>query len=640
MPTETLAARAIRALRRWWPEALLAVLAGAVFLGCLGSVDLWGKREQRASAEAIDTIDHQHWLVAQIQGRPRLEKPPLPRWSIAGLMVLTGRRDEWIVRLPGAFSALATVALIYLLGRRIGGRPVGLASALVLCSLGFYVGEMRQASNDGPLTLFTTLALYAAWRRLHVEDDNPADATAPRSLGARASWNLVLYAALGLGFLTKGPVILLLTGVTVIPYLTISGRLAWGLRLLVDARGLLLFATLGLIWPTAVVLEDPSALRVWSLEMSEKTGLSQIFPHDRHTFLLEQWPGLVLPWSLIAAVAVLLPFLPNSLSLSLSPDRAIGIKPSPGRLSSWSSPLWFPWWWAVGNLGMFCFWAVAKPNYYVPCLPGMALLIGLTWVHLAGVARNRDGAGVAARAILQAQWVAIFVAAIVAPLVVRPWLPVALWPWSLAIALAMAIAVVVSVHAWRRGADALTLAPLSAACVAGILVVYGIIAPAENSQRSHRALAQSLPRLIPTGVRTLMFFNEIDEGLWFYLSGLGLDLNLAPVPGCHPRYNSAYDLVENHRTRRLPSESLAAVEAKRQDHDKQALIAWLDQADPSAPYLLIRNSLYERFASDLAGRVTPLFRETGMKRNELILLEVVGRQPASAIATTPGPTRR
>jgi 4-amino-4-deoxy-L-arabinose transferase-like glycosyltransferase len=622
MPTQTLAARGIGALRRGWPEILLAVLASAVFLGCLGSVELWGKREQRASVEAIDTVDHQHWLVAQIQGRPRLEKPPLPRWSIAGLMVLTGRRDEWIVRLPSAFSALATVALIYLLGRRIGGRPVGLASALVLCSLGFYVGEMRQASNDGPLALFTTLALYAACRRLHDSDDDPADALASSSLGARRAWNLVLYAALGLGFLTKGPVILLLTGVTVIPYLAISGRLARGLRLLADIRGLGLFATLGLIWPTAVALGDPTALGVWSLEMSEKTGLSQNFPHDRHTFLLEQWPGLVLPWSLIAVVAVLLPLLPF------------------GRASSRSSPVWIPWWWAVGNLGMFCVWAVAKPNYYVPCLPGMALLIGWTWVHLARLARDRDRAGMAARAILQAQWVAIFVVAIVAPLLVRPWLPLALWPWSLAIALALAIAVVISVHAWRRGADALTLAPLSAACVAGILVGYGILAPTENAQRSHRALAESLPRLIPTGVRTLMFFNEIDEGLWFYLSGLGLDLKLAPVPGCHPRYNSAYDLVENHRARRVRSESIAAVEAKRQIHDKQTLIAWLDQADPSAPYLLIRNSLYERWAGDLAGRVTPRFRETGMKRHELILLEVVAGRSASGIAITPSPTRR
>jgi len=642
MATETLAGRAIRAVRRGWPEALIAVLAGAVFLGCLGSVDLWGKREQRASAEAIDTVDHQHWLVAQIQGRPRLEKPPLPRWSIAGLMMLTGRRDEWVVRIPGAVSAIAIVALIYHLGRRIGGRAVGLASALVLCSSGFFVGEMRQASNDGPLALFTTLALYAAWRCLNLDDDNPADATVPRSLGARASWNLIVYASLGLGFLTKGPVILLLAGMTVIPYLTISGRLAWGLRRLADARGLLLFATLGLSWPAAVLLEDPSALGVWSLEMSEKTGLSQIIPHLPHTLLLEQWPGLVLPWSLIAVVAVLLPVLPRSLRPTLRADRAAGIEPLPWRgPSSWSAPVWFPWWWAVGNLGMFSFWAIAKPNYYLPCLPGMALLIGWTWVHLARVARARCGAGVAARVVLQAQWVAIFVAAIVAPVVVRPWLPVALWPWSLAIALALAVAVVVSVHAWRRGADALNLAPLSAACVAGILVVYGIIAPAENSQRSHRALAQTLPRLIRSGVHTLMFVNEIDEGLWFYLSGLGLEFDLAPVPGCHPRYNSAYDLVENHRARRLPAESIAAVEAERQVHDKQALIAWLDQAGSTAsPYLLMRSSLYERFAGDLAGRVTPLFRETGLKRHELMLLEVVSRQPAGVIATTPGSTRR
>ena len=174
MPTETLAASLFAASRRWWPEALLAVLAGAVFLGCLGSVELWGKREQRASAEAIDTVDHNHWLVAQIQGRPRLEKPPLPRWSIAALMILTGRRDEWVVRLPGALAGVATVALIYVLGRRMGGRALGLASAFVLCSMGFFVGEMRQASNDGLLVLFTTLALYAAYRRLHDDESNHA----------------------------------------------------------------------------------------------------------------------------------------------------------------------------------------------------------------------------------------------------------------------------------------------------------------------------------------------------------------------------------------------------------------------------------------------------------------------------------
>jgi 4-amino-4-deoxy-L-arabinose transferase-like glycosyltransferase len=109
--------------RRRAPEAALALVAVAVFLGFLGSVDLWGKREQRASAEAIDTIDHGRWLVAEIQGRPRLEKPPLPRWTTAALMRLTGRRDEGIVRLPGALAALGMVGLVYGLGRRWGAAP-------------------------------------------------------------------------------------------------------------------------------------------------------------------------------------------------------------------------------------------------------------------------------------------------------------------------------------------------------------------------------------------------------------------------------------------------------------------------------------------------------------------------------------
>ena len=73
-------------LSRWWPELVVGVLAGFIFLGFLGSLELWGKREQRAAAETLDTVENGHWLVAQIQGRPRLEKPPLPRWTTALLM--------------------------------------------------------------------------------------------------------------------------------------------------------------------------------------------------------------------------------------------------------------------------------------------------------------------------------------------------------------------------------------------------------------------------------------------------------------------------------------------------------------------------------------------------------------------------
>ena len=251
MPTDAWAQGLARYAKHWWPEALLAVLVLAGFLGCLGSVELWGKREQRAAAEAIDTVDHNHWLVAEIQGRPRLEKPPLPRWSIAVLMKLTGRRDEWIVRLPGALAGVLTVALIYALGRRAGDRELGLASAFVLCSMGFFVGEMRQASNDRLLALFTTLALYAAWRIARSARGEPSSIP--------TCWGTGLLRRARPGVLDQGPDHPLAGGRDACTLPGVSAAACVGTaQACLGGWGLLIFVAVALCWPVAVLLQDPS----------------------------------------------------------------------------------------------------------------------------------------------------------------------------------------------------------------------------------------------------------------------------------------------------------------------------------------------------------------------------------------------
>ena len=171
----------------------------------------------------------------------------------------------------------------------------------------------------------------------------------------------------------------------------------------------------------------------------------------------------------------------------------------------------------MGNLAVFCLWSVAKPNYYVPCLPGMAVLIGAAWVELAQAGRGPAAArrpsrleGFCRHSGSCFSW--------------RRW-----WRrWSCGIGwikasgrgacssgCAIAIAVALSAHSWRRGATSLALAPLATACVFGFLVAYGRIAPQENPARGHRALAERLGRIVSGGSPTVMFFNEIDEGLWF-----------------------------------------------------------------------------------------------------------------------------
>lgn len=600
MPTERLATGVRLAWwRRAWPECVVGVVAAIIFLGCLGSVDLWGKREQRASAEVLDTIAHQHWLVADIQGRPRLEKPPLPRWIIAGLMEITGRRDEWIVRLPNAGFALATVVLVYLLGCRMSGRSVGLASAMILATSGLFVGEMRQAGNDGPLTFFTALALFAAWRVLEGDADD-----------ASRRWRRLFYLALGLGFLCKGPIVLMLTIAAIVPYLVQTRRLSAGLSRLMDGPGWLLFAMLAASWPILVAWHDPEAVSVWLTEMSEKTGLLRTLNHRHHGWLIGRWPQIMFPWSIVAMTALIMPMLRR--------DRA-------------STSIWFAWWWSVGCMAIFSMWEVAKSYYYLPCTPGLALLSGEAWVRLSRRARGAmpGRAGASARLILQAQCVLLFVGGVVFPIVTRPLVAPDVWPWTIAASMAMAAGVVVGVWAWRRGSNAMAIAPMVAALAFGVVIVYGVVAPSEDRLRSHRALAETLPRLIPPDVETIHFYNELDEGLWFYLRGVGL----APVPGTQPRYSTSYDLVAAYKERRDPSESIEHLDLLREDAEKRALLRWIDRAEGRA-YLLIRSDFYDRYGPELAARVTPVYREAGLGRNELLLARKVAR-PTIASSTTP-----
>src|SRR5262249_42041172 len=154
-----------------------------------------------------------------------------------------------------------------------------------------------------------------------------------------------------------------------------------------------------------VLWHDHEAWRIWLLEMSEKTGIGQTLPHHRHSPLALLWPGMMLPWSVIAFVGALLPFLPES------PGRTCLESPRSVIPPRERSSFWFLWFWAVGSLGIFSLWAIAKPGYYVPCMPGMALLMGAAWIRLARRARGGDRGALAARAVLQAQWVLLFVAA-------------------------------------------------------------------------------------------------------------------------------------------------------------------------------------------------------------------------------------
>jgi hypothetical protein len=274
----------------------------------------------------------------------------------------------------------------------------------------------------------------------------------------------------------------------------------------------------------------------------------------------------------------------------------------------------------VGNLAVFSTWAVAKPNYFVPCFPGLAILAGMAWCRLCNAARSAPGhpASHLALSVLGLQWFILILLGLLIPVLGR---------WQLATGSETGLVIVgglaccgalFAAMLWRRGKVTLALLAITTCFAVEVLIVYGHIAPGENPARGHARLAVQLGRLVPSEVKTLRFFHEIDEGLWFYLTGH----RLAPLPGSQPRYSDSYDQIRNLLQPRLdlmPSQEWSALHMQPQN---ERLLRWLSHEGQRERFLLMRASLYDRLAPEMAPLAAPVYREEVLKRNELVLLQV------------------
>jgi hypothetical protein len=102
---------------------------------------------------------------------------------------------EGFERLTIAAIGVATVGVVYELGRLLYGRPAGLIAALLMALMPYHVVVTRQVLLDGPMTFFATLTLVLLARFV---------------LSGRPRWLYGTGAAMGLTFLSKETSIVLL----------------------------------------------------------------------------------------------------------------------------------------------------------------------------------------------------------------------------------------------------------------------------------------------------------------------------------------------------------------------------------------------------------------------------------------------
>ncbi len=229
---------------------IIALVAGLLFVPGLGGVHLFDWDEVNFAEVSREMLSTDDFLLVQINFLPFWEKPPLFFWMQVLSMAVFGISD-FAARFPNAVCGTLTLPLLFVVGKRLYDNRFGILWAgayggSVLPFLYFKSGIIDPWFN---LFIFTGLIAFIAFYWKH------------SGIGAldtgRPAWVYLVAAGLlvGLGVLTKGPVALLIAGLTMVVYWA-GQRFKWyvGLRHFAAFAALSLLATL--IWYAAVIQRD------------------------------------------------------------------------------------------------------------------------------------------------------------------------------------------------------------------------------------------------------------------------------------------------------------------------------------------------------------------------------------------------
>ncbi|HTL70125.1 MAG TPA: glycosyltransferase family 39 protein [Candidatus Eisenbacteria bacterium] len=448
---------------------LAALFAAGVFLFGfnLGGYGLLDPDEPFYALSAREMLAGGDWLVPRLFGLPQFEKPVFFYWVLCASFRALGV-SEFAARVGPALAALATVGVTYFWGRTVFGRrrPAFLAAAVLATSAEFIVIS-RIAFTDMWLCLFVTAAFFSFSAGLEEPSRRPA------------AWTLFFLFA-GLGFLTKGPLGLVLPLAGVLSYLWFSGR--GGLvREFPWKRGLLVFALTALPWYAAMAASHP-------------TFLGDFFVHENlRRFFVAEHKSMDRPYFYPLGLALgLFPwtaFLPAALFFAVRRAR----KPAGGRffflLAAFAAP--------------FFLLSLAKSkllSYIFPVFPPAALLTG-GWMDAAARSLSR---GAAPRKPLL--WTAAFVWGVFPPALVggalawcaKERLAIAAPLWAVGFTFVPLSWAALAFLAARRPRAAFAAAAAGVFAFAGI--GFGFLLPAADSFLSSRSAGLACRRLaVPDG---------------------------------------------------------------------------------------------------------------------------------------------
>ncbi len=299
---------------------LVILAAACLYLIGNDRIPLWDRDEPRYAQTSRQMLQSGNWVVPEFLGQWRTAKPPFVYWCQATAMAVIGDTPA-AARLPSALAILGALGVLgYAIRRGVGGLEA-VWTVLVLGSCLLVVMSAKMSITDGMLLLWVTIAqtcLFAIYHNAGVGRQLDHGSPLRLSAGERYGLPVVLWLAVGVAGLTKGPVALGVMGATlgVLAALDVGsswrsprawgGAVAWWAK----TRPVLGLAILALVcgpWLYEIHYRAPGWLaRAFGHEIIERTRSAQEGHKGPPGFYLATIWGMYLPWSLLLPSAVML----------------------------------------------------------------------------------------------------------------------------------------------------------------------------------------------------------------------------------------------------------------------------------------------------------------------------------------------
>lgn len=471
----------------------LLLLASLTFLVGLGRGAITDADEAFYAEAAREMVESGDLVTPFYNYETRFQKPILYYWLTAATYGATGGPGEAGARLWAALSGLGLVLVTAACARRWFDDGVALlAGAIVATSFGYFsIGRM--ALPDLPLTLFITAAIWAGWVAMLERGRH------------QRRWVLLSAVALALGFLTKGPVGVVIPVLVLVPVVLMERR-TLNLRPSDLVAGAIAFAVLALPWYAVMwIRHGDGYLEGFFLgDNLERFATARFNDPRPWWFYLPVVLGGLLPWTPLMLVWV------HPVWRFLTRRKDIGTIDL--RLLLW----------AILPLVFYSLSVGKQPRYVLPVLPPLAILLAASILERTRDWRSLDGARVRLRRPLAVTMGAVGAGGLLVVLAVLLWraqpllinvAPSFTMAAAVVIALAGLAVLVVGVSgAWRQTPVVLALA----AAVTFPALQYGALSGTgeDTVQQVARAVVASRAGDEEIGtynvfVRNLVFYTHI-----------------------------------------------------------------------------------------------------------------------------------